>query len=376
MLPGLLAWLTLFLIIALSFIKPVWVAIFIIIFDIYWLTKTVYLSLHLRSAFKHLRANLKVDWLERLEQLQVMHREFARLSTEDFLLIPGEEPNVHFGSHWLSLFPKPVNWVLNRNNDQPFEQTIDGYGTVYHVGSAADVLALLQKEGGLAWTAHPRVKGSTGFPDNYRDTPFFRSDRFLGGAWKAMPADYSRDMIGWRVLDLEDDMANWGGNRKYILGEVDIFKIYAEYELFGTMNINYLKMDAIPRYEDGWQPVLDRLSAGQFFVTTGEVLIQEFDVSGSESGATLPARIDRSEASVNVNLEWTYPLSYMEIVSGDGYNIYRHRVDLADTREFDAKTFNIPMDLRNRNWLRIEVWDIARNGAFTQPVWLRGLFID
>ena len=165
-------------------------------------------------------------------------------------------------------------------------------------------------------------------------------------------------------------MANWGGNRKYILGEVDIFKIYEDYELFGTMNINYLKMDAIPRYEDGWQPVLDRLSSGQFFVTTGEVLIPEFDVSGSESGATLPARIDRSEASVNVNLEWTYPLSHMEIVSGDGSNIYRDRVDLADTREFGTKTLNIPMDLRNRKWLRIEVWDIARNGAFTQPVWL------
>ena len=318
----------------------------------------------------HFGATPRLDTIQRLEQLQVMHTEFARLSTEDFLLIPGEEPNVHFGSHWLSLFPKPVNWVLNRNNDQPFEQIIDGYGTVYHVGSAADVLALLQKEAGLAWTAHPRVKGSTGFPDNYRDTPFFRSDRFLGGAWKAMPADYSRDMIGWRVLDLEDDMANWGGNRKYILGEVDIFKIYEDYELFGTMNINYLKMDAIPRYEDGWQPVLDRLSSGQFFVTTGEVLIPEFDVSGSESGATLPTRIDRSEASVNVKLEWTYPLSYMEIVSGDGVNIYRDRVDLADTREFGVKTLTIPMDLRDRKWLRIEVWDIARNGAFTQPVWL------
>ncbi|MDP6415112.1 MAG: hypothetical protein QGG54_08825, partial [Gammaproteobacteria bacterium] len=321
----------------------------------------------------HFGAIPRLDTMERLEQLQVMHSEFARLSSEDFLLIPGEEPNVHFGSHWLSLFPKPVNWVLNRNNDQPFEQIVNGYGTVYHVGSAADVLALLQKEAGLAWTAHPRVKGSTGFPDNYRDTSFFRSDRFLGGAWKAMPADYSRDMIGWRVLDLEDDMANWGGNRKYILGEVDIFKIYEDYELFGTMNINYLKMDAIPRYEDGWQPVLDRLSAGQFFVTTGEVLIPEFDVSGSESGATLPVRMDRSEASVNVNLEWTYPLSYMEIVSGDGANIYRHRVDLTDTREFGAKTLNIPMDLRNRNWLRIEVWDITRNGAFTQPVWLEPL---
>ena len=89
---------------------------------------------------------------------------------------------------------------------------------------AEDVLELFEREGGLMWTAHPRVKGSTGFPDGYQDQAFFESDRFLGGAWKAMPADYSRDTLGWRVLDLGADMANWG-NQKYVLGEVDIFLI-------------------------------------------------------------------------------------------------------------------------------------------------------
>jgi len=67
--PGLLAWVTLILIIVLSFTAPVWIAIFIIIFDVYWFIKTVYLSLHLRQAFKKLRHNLKVNWLEDLEKL-------------------------------------------------------------------------------------------------------------------------------------------------------------------------------------------------------------------------------------------------------------------------------------------------------------------
>ena len=303
---------------------------------------------------------------ERLSELKVMHDEFSRLSDDEFLLIPGEEPNVHFGSHWLSLFPKPVYWVLNQNEGQPFEQTIPGYGTVYHVGSASDVLNLLQKEGGLAWTAHPRVKGSTGFPDGYRDRDFFKSDHFLGGAWKAMPADYSRDMLGWRVLDLEDDMANWG-SKKYILGEVDIFKIYENYELFGTMNINYLRINEIPKYADGWQPVLDALSEGKFFVTTGEVLIPEFSIAGKKSGEIAQA----GEAmSLNIQLEWTYPLAYMEIVSGDGRNVNRLRIDLSDTTEFGSTNIQIPVDLSSASWARLEVWDIARNGAFTQPVWL------
>jgi len=303
---------------------------------------------------------------QRLAELKVMHDEFARLSGDDFLLIPGEEPNVHLNSHWLSMFPKPVYWVLNQNQGQPFVQDIPGYGTVYHVGSADDVLNLLEQEDGLAWTAHPRVKGSTGFPDGYNDQDFFLSEHFLGGAWKAMPADYSREMLGWRVLDLEDDMANWGA-RKYVLGEVDIFKIYEDYELFGTMNINYLRLDEIPDYEDGWQPVVDALANGKFFVTTGEVLIVDFSVEGMESGET----INKNEsAKLIADLEWTYPLSYMEIISGDGTTIYRDRIDLSHTTEFDSETIDRNVDLSNRSWVRIEVWDIARNGAFTQPVWI------
>ena len=317
----------------------------------------------------HFGRTPRLDTEERLAQLKVMHDEFSRLSDDTFLLIPGEEPNVHLGSHWLSLFPKPVNWVLNRNNDQPFEQEVPGIGKVYHVGSADDVLKLLELEGGLAWTAHPRVKGSTGFPDRYKSEPFFTSDRFLGGAWKAMPADYSRDTLGWRVLDLENDMANWG-NRKYIIAEVDIFRIYEDYELFGTMNINYMKMNEIPRYEDGWQPVLDTLEAGDFFVTTGEVLIPEFSVQGFTSGESIPLGTNLSELTIKMSLEWTYPLSHLSIVSGDGADIYRTYYDLSATTEFDELEIRINADLQGKKWARLEVWDIARNGAFTQPVWI------
>lgn len=306
------------------------------------------------------------DTEQRLAELKVMHDEFARLSDEEFLLIPGEEPNVHLGSHWLSLFPKPVYWVLNQNQGQEFVQEMPGYGTVYHVGSADDVLKLFERENGLAWTAHPRVKGSTGYPDAYKDEEFFLSDRFLGGAWKAMPADYSRDMLGWRVLDLEDDMANWG-NKKYILGEVDIFKIYEDYELFGTMNINYLRLDEIPNYEDGWQPVVEALSNGEFFVTTGEVLITDFKVNDVESGGTTQSD---GLANMEIGLEWTYPLAYMEIVYGTGSEVNRQRIELADTIEFGTRRDEMLINLPDAKWVRLEVWDIARNGAFTQPVWI------
>lgn len=55
--------------IILSVFKPSWVAFFIIAFDLYWLFKIVYFSLHTRSAYRRMKEYLKRDWLRELEQL-------------------------------------------------------------------------------------------------------------------------------------------------------------------------------------------------------------------------------------------------------------------------------------------------------------------
>jgi hypothetical protein len=68
MLPGILAWLTLILMFLLSWLLPVWVSVFIILFDIYWVLKTVYLSLHLRATFSEMRRVMKIDWLARIRE--------------------------------------------------------------------------------------------------------------------------------------------------------------------------------------------------------------------------------------------------------------------------------------------------------------------
>lgn len=69
-LPGTIAWLTLLLTIFLSWLTPVFAAFFIILFDVYWLLKTIYLSLHLQSAFKKTERNLKINWLRRLDDIK------------------------------------------------------------------------------------------------------------------------------------------------------------------------------------------------------------------------------------------------------------------------------------------------------------------
>lgn len=70
MLPGLLSWGTLLSIIILSWQFPSGVAIFIIIFDIYWLLKTIYFSLHLRITFKKMKENVNINWFNELTNNQ------------------------------------------------------------------------------------------------------------------------------------------------------------------------------------------------------------------------------------------------------------------------------------------------------------------
>jgi len=310
----------------------------------------------------------RVQTQERLRQLDLMHEECERLSDDSFLLLPGEEPNVHLGGHWLSFFPKPVHWVLNRPDGVPFVEEMEGGRKVYHVGSKADVLELMKREQGLMWTAHARIKSSTGFPDLYREQSFFKSDRFLGAAWKAMPADLSWNRLGKRVLGLMDDMANWG-ERKYVLGEVDVFKVEPDYELYGHMNMNYLRMDRVPSFSEGWGSVLDAIRGGRFFVTTGEVLIPRFAISGKESGETVKLGSTTAQ-EVEFEINWTFPLAFAEIISGDGNQVFRESMDLSDRTEFGKEGFTRSLDLRGKRWVRLEVWDSAANGAFTQPVWL------
>ena len=61
----------------------------------------------------------------------------------------------------------------------------------------------------------------------------------------------------------------------------------------------------------------------------------------------------------------------IEIITGDGQTTTRRKIDLTATDAFGKANFNFDVDVSGQRWLRLEVWDIATNGAFTQPIWLR-----
>lgn len=67
--PGFLVWLTFGLIIFFSWRAPVEVAIFAIIFDVYWFSRALYFNFHLKNAFNKLKIAQSADWAEKFKNL-------------------------------------------------------------------------------------------------------------------------------------------------------------------------------------------------------------------------------------------------------------------------------------------------------------------
>ncbi|MBS1829725.1 MAG: hypothetical protein JST93_30780 [Acidobacteria bacterium] len=293
----------------------------------------------------------------RLKELKA-YFDFCRAqTTSDFLLMPSEEANVHYGGHWAVSFPKPVYWFMAKPGTKSTKAEVPGYGSVYTIGNSKALLDMVRKEHGFAYQTHPRTKGSKTFPDDIRYTEHFLDDTYVGAGWKQMPADMSSPRQGERSLKLLDDMSNWG-LRKKLLAEVDVFQIDHTHELYAHMNINYVRLPQLPTY-DNYGAVLDAMAKGDFFVSTGEVLMPEHSIKETKPGTL----------HVTADLAYTLPLQFAELVWGDGQNTFRKIQSLETTHEFGKHKLQFDADTPNWRWARLAVWDIAGNPAFANPVY-------
>jgi hypothetical protein len=172
-----------------------------------------------------------------------------------------------------------------------------------------------------------------------------------------MPADMSSPRQGERSLKLLDDMNNWG-LRKRLLAEVDVFQIDSTHELYAHMNVNYVRAPALPSF-DNYGQLLRAMDAGDFFVSTGEVLLPNHAIR-----ETSPNRL-RATARV----KGTLPLQFAELIWGDGAATHRMELSLESTGLFADREIALEADAPNWKWARLAVWDVAGNGAFVNPVW-------
>ncbi|MEY2882008.1 MAG: hypothetical protein RLZZ15_4388 [Verrucomicrobiota bacterium] len=288
-----------------------------------------------------------------------------RASDRDFLVVPWEEPNPYFGGHVNIVVPRAFHWSKKRAEGQPFTERDATYGKVYHTGSAEDVQRMLEAENAFWYTAHPRTKSSAGYPDAYWDQPFARSDHYLGLAFKpGMGMDLSETRLAadraFGSLDaMNNRLAGTGLRPKVLIGDVDTYQKWPHDDLFPGFTVNYLQLDGTPGHDDDWTPVTRALSEGKFFVTTGEIHIRNYAVTGTGARRTIVADVD-----------WTFPPEFVEVVWGDGKMIGREILRATGVAPLSTQHVEIPFDATGKKWVRFAAWDSAVNGAFVQPVWL------
>jgi hypothetical protein len=287
-------------------------------------------------------------------------------SSAGFLVMPDQEfYGSPLGGHTDLLFSHPVYWTNGRADGVPFTEDNPKYGRVYHIGSAADLMTMMTREQGMISMPHPRTKGSTGFPDAVKDEPFFKDPRYQGVGFRwGMGLDLSeKRLCEYRCLPLLDDMSNWVADLpippKYILSISEARYQSPGDDIYASSPVSYIRLEATPN-SDNIGRVIDVLMKGDYFVTSGEVLIKSYAVEGSGNART-----------VSADLEWTYPLEFVEVVWGDGKSTGRQVVAATDLGAFGSHHFQVPFDATGKKWVRFAAWDSAGNGALAQPLKLK-----
>lgn len=314
---------------------------------------------------------------DRLEAQAKYYEAARKHSDKTFLIMPNEEITggpmaFELGGHNDLMLSKPVFWNARRAPGQPLVEPDPKYGKVYNLGTAADMMEMTRLENAIIFEPHPRSKGSTGFPDAIKDKPHFLDENFrgLGYRW-GMGIDASEIRLGqYRCLDLWDEMSNWMADRP---GTPKYFQAISEArsdigergrpsydDNYGMSPVNYLKIDQLPTVDDT-SPIINAMKRGDYFVTSGEVLISNYAVGGTGDQRTITA-----------DVEWTFPLDFVEVVWGDGQKTDRQIISTTDLPAFGKKHFQIPFNVAGKKWVRFAAWDIATNGAFVQPIKLVG----
>jgi hypothetical protein len=290
--------------------------------------------------------------------------EVARLhSDKDFLIMPNDENSgVDLGGHHDLLLSKPVFWLPKRGEGQPLVEMHPQYGKVYNLGSPADLIEMTERENALIFMPHPRSKGSTGYPDAIKNAPHFlhANYRGIGMRWGIGVDGSETRLCEYRCQALLDEMNNWMADLptplKHVVAITESYQKGHGDDIYANNPVNYLKLDTLPGPDD-WSPVIDTMRRGDYFWTSGEVLIPSYEVQGTGAKRTISAEV-----------EWTFPLDFVEVVWGDGNKVDRQIISASHLAPFSRQRFSIPFDATGKKWVRFAAWDIAGNGAMVQPI--------
>ncbi|MBI4437620.1 glycosyltransferase family 2 protein [Candidatus Uhrbacteria bacterium] len=89
--PGLLVWGTFALALSLSFLRPLWVIVFILVFDLLWLYRVLYFNIFVVISWRRYHAAARTDWQSKLAEVpscaRVHHLVFLPTYQETYAII-------------------------------------------------------------------------------------------------------------------------------------------------------------------------------------------------------------------------------------------------------------------------------------------------
>ena len=121
--PGFLSIFSLLALTILSYFRPVWVAYFIIAFDIYWLLLVIYMAIFLVTSYHRLQVGLKTDWRKKCEELK--DGQFGEDAASDCLA----RSNVAWSDLWQLIILPNANESVNILRTALASLTADGFPT-------------------------------------------------------------------------------------------------------------------------------------------------------------------------------------------------------------------------------------------------------
>ena len=88
--------------------------------------------------------------------------------------------------------------------------------------------------------------------------------------------------------------------------------------MYANGPVNYLKIDKLPSVDDT-SPIINAMKRGDYFVSSARCCISSYAVEGTGDQRTISA-----------DVEWTFPLDFVEVVWGDGQKTERQIIPATD----------------------------------------------
>ena len=116
------------------------------------------------------------------------------------------------------------------------------------------------------------------------------------------------------VPGLLDEMNNWSGP-KYMIAEGDTYMKYPDDETFPQLIVNYVKLASVPKFDEDWSPIVKALCAQA--ITS---------YRAARCCCAIGHRGIGAQRTYSAEVEWTFPLEFVELVWGDGHTTGRQIV--------------------------------------------------